>query len=153
MKASSALLYDPGLLDGLDDYFTVPGKKYWAQPTRGIPSARINEPYPGNRQDGLGFWEAIIGGAVDLYGAKSQLDAQKDALKTQLAVAEKKRQAMALQLEAAKEAKAIAILQQQANAKSAAAGLIPGLDLKTLAIPAAVIGGVVLFKFLPKRRR
>ena len=157
MQANANALYDPGLLDGLDEYFYIPGKKYWAEPTRGLRTARINEPYPGNRQNyrkglnGLGWITELIGGAIDIYGAKTQLKAQESALKTQLAVAEKKRQAMELQLAAAKQAKEIALLEQASRAKSAQAGL--GIDLKTLVIPAVVIGGGVLAFTMLRRPR
>ena len=155
MQANANAILDPGLLDGLDDYFYIPGKKYWNEPTRGQRTHVINAPYPGNRQaDGLGWVAELIGGVTSIYSAKTQLDAQKDALKTELAVAEKKRQAMELQLAAAKQAKEIAILESESRAKSARAGL--GFDfgaIQPFIIPAVVVGGGLLAFTMFRRPR
>lgn len=102
----------------------------------------------------LGFaWSTVIGSGLDFLGKKKQLDAQKDALKAQLAGAEKARQVALLQLEAAKVAKEAAQLTATANAakaKASAAASPLGFNIAGIGLP-VIIGGALLALRLFKR--
>lgn len=113
-----------------------------------------------NLMDGLesigdmGVWAELVGAGLDFLGRKKELEVQEDALKIQLAAAQKAKEVAQLELQAAQAQRETAALEAAASEKRAQAKTAAfGLDVGGLMMPVAIAGAVLLFMMTTKKRR
>ena len=127
----------------------------WTHPA--LHRVELTDPMLTDGLDGLGdmgIWQEIVGFGLDFLETKSQLDAQKDQLKAQMAAAQTAKEVAQLQLQAAQAQKAAAVVKAEADAKAAATKQSTfGLNVGKFIVPIAVGGGAILLFMLTMKKR